>query len=321
MQKLVLVLLAVGSLTGCARRLNDPQEVLGQSYVHRYGVPVAADNWTAQGESGKVVSTLKNGVVVSRSYNQGVLEGDTTYTYPHSDLIASVETYSQGQLLKEMSYYRNGTSSEQTTYVSSDTRLVEGWYDNGSPQKSETYQNELLLKGDYYTLDNQIENHVENSSGTRTRRDRFGNLISIDTINDGLVSLSTTYHSNGTVKSKIPYANGKIDGQLRTFMPAGEPATVETWSQGEQTGITTLFENGEKIAEVPYLNGVKNGVELRYRNGDTVVGRVTWSQDVQHGPNVTTIGDITTTDYFYQGNPVTKAVFEKMTNASLSQIQ
>ena len=67
------------------------------SYRHRYGVEIPYENWQENGSTGQVVTTLKNGVVVKKNYVQGILDGDTFYTFPHSEKIEKVETYHNNQ--------------------------------------------------------------------------------------------------------------------------------------------------------------------------------------------------------------------------------
>jgi antitoxin component YwqK of YwqJK toxin-antitoxin module len=314
MKNITLILIAATAVTssGCIRRIHDPHEVVDQSYIHRYGVPVEGESWQSQGSTGQVVTTLKSGVVVTRTYDSGVLHGDSTYTFPHSDLTERVETHEANELKKESKYYRNGTPSQETTHLSATSQKVVSWYDNGAPQCSEILENGLIVKGEYYDLTHRPDSRVNDSHGSRTRRDAFGNLEGVDTIVDGQVTVSRTFHQNGAVKEETPYVNGQIDGQLKTYLPDGVPVTIETWTQGERTGITRVFENGELSAEVPYVRGVKEGIEKRYRNGKIVVSEIAWSQDNRHGPTSSYIGEVTKTDYFFQGNPVSRTVFEKM---------
>jgi antitoxin component YwqK of YwqJK toxin-antitoxin module len=319
MNKSILFFCVTGVFfSGCARQVHGPYEVVDESYMHRYGVPLQPSDWAERGESGNVVTTLKNGVVITRGYANGSLEGETTYTYPHSDLIEKVETYSQDKIVKEMHYYKNGTLSMQISYQPSNTRQIFCWYDNGAPQSSELCLNDLLLKGEYFTLTYQLDSHVENSQGVRTRRDPLGNLIGTDSIEGGVVSLTRAFYANGAVQQEIPYVQGEIQGELNIFLPSGEPFAIENWVAGQKTGIATFFENGERVSEIPYVGGVKDGIEKRYRDGEIVVERISWVQDVRHGPTTTTVGGITTIDFYYHGKQVTKSVFEKMTNGMMS---
>lgn len=315
MKKLLIpALLASFVLSGCQRHFTQPYEVVDESYLHRYGVAIPKQDWSAQGETGKVVSTLKNGVVVTKSYVKGVLEGDTTYTYPHSDLIESTETYSNGKVVKVINFYRNGAKSQETTFPNDTQRKVISYFDNGAVSADELYDGDLLTTGNYYSFTGTTETKVENGKGQRTNRDAFGNLASVDHVEKGAITSSKTFYPNGSVEKYTPYVGGKVSGEVRTFLPGGEPSTVEVWNQGERTGITVIFENGEKVASIPYLRGVKDGIERRYKNGETVVEEISWVQDVKHGPSVTRINGITKTDYYLQGTQVTQSTFEKMTN-------
>jgi antitoxin component YwqK of YwqJK toxin-antitoxin module len=319
MKKLVFFCaMGAAAFVSCARQADSPYEVIDESYTHPYGVSLPAADWSERGESGQVVTTLKNGVVITKTYADGVLEGETTYTYPHSDLIERVETFSEGKLVKAEQFYRNGTRSLQIVYQPSNTRQVFAWYDNASPQSSETFVNDLLIKGEYLNLGQQVDSRVDNSQGQRNRRDAFGSLIGVDTIDGGLVILTKTFYPNGAIRQMIPYLQGNIHGQAKMFLPGGEPLKFETWVNGQLTGITAFYENGEKVSEVPFVNGVKDGIEKRYRDGKIVVEEICWVKNQRHGPTTTTIGGVSKTDFYYHDKLVTKSAFEKMTSGAIS---
>lgn len=315
MNKIALVFIA-GSLVleGCVRRIHNPHEVIDQTYIHPYGVPIEEDTWQSQGASGQVVSTLKSGILVTKTFAGGVLEGETTYTFPHSELIEKREFYAGNILQKETHFHRNGTPSYQIDYTSPTSQTILTWYDNGATQSSEILENERITKGEYFDLTHRPDSRIDNGNGFRTRRDAFGNMVGVDSVVDGEVMLTKTFHQNGAVKEEIPYEKGKIEGQVKTYLPDGVPVSIESWVKGQKTGVTRLFENGEMVAEVPYIKGVKEGIEKRYRNGKILVAEISWVDDQIHGPYISKIGEVTKIDYFYQGNSVSKSVYEKMTN-------
>lgn len=305
---LALTLAAVS----CNRSGNPNGIVVSQTYVHKYGVEVPQDYWTARGEDGKVVSTLTNGVTVSKSLDHGILEGDTTYTFPHSQTIQKVETYSQNNLVKELVNYTSGKPRQEVVYVSPDVVDVTRWYESGSIQAKEHYEKDDLITGYFYTPKNQQESKVAEGRGVRIQRDEYGQVLSHDNFENGHVTLVTTFHPNGTPKSVAPYINDVIEGLRKTYLPAGEPDTIEAWSNGTQNGLTTVFRNGERYAEVPYIDGVKQGIELRYRDGKDIVEEISWANGVQQGPSKTYIGDIVKTDWYYQGKQITKHAYDNL---------
>lgn len=301
-------------IAGCmSRPQHDPYEVVEQSYVHKYGVPVPSQDWSAKGETGKVVSTLKSGVVVTRAYVNGVLEGETTYTFAHNDALEKVETYNQGQLVKERYFYKSGSPFKEIEHPSENTQIVKAFYEHGAPQFTEVYENELLQKGEYFTQTHTVDSTVDNYNGSRTRRDRFGILVGVDKVESGIVRETKTYHQDGSLQQIIPYKDGIVHGDLKTFYPGGEPESIQVWAYGEQTGPTTYFENGEKVSVQELVRGVKEGTERKYRNGEILVEEIAWSSDVRHGPTTTIINGVAKVDYFYKGQPVTRSAYEKLT--------
>lgn len=305
---LALLLLA----TACSSHRDD--DVVSETYVHRYGVPLPADEWEDRGQQGQVVSARKDGVVVSRTYETGILHGETTYTYPHRDTIEKREFYDQGNVTQEVWNYSNGLPYKQVTHNSPTHQETTVWYENGVPQSQESYQNDKLVAGEYFTPSHVQEGIVDNQNGTRIKRDRFGNLESVDEIKEGSMSQRTTYHPNGTPEAVTPYVQGEPEGQRLTYHPGGEPATIESWKKGEQHGNTAVFQDGERVADVPYVNGQRHGTEYRYRDGEHVAEEVTWVKDVRHGPTQSYVGNTKNTSWYFQGKPVNKQTFDAMSN-------
>lgn len=306
--------------TSCARDCCQDCVVVDETYVHKYGVAVPSNFWDESGKDGSVVSSMADGVVITRSYSQGLLNGNTTYSFPHSSQIEKIEVYNQGTLISTTEYYVDGTRKSE---VSFDTPLgmktISTWYLSGIPRSVETFAGDNLVTAEYFSPTNQRDAFVQNSAGTRLIRDDYGHLLATDTISKGQIKLRTAYHPNGSPKEQVQYKDGLVDGTKKTFHPAGEPATVETWAAGTQQGTTTLYQHGEKYADVPYLNGQKNGTEVRYRDGSTVVQEINWSQDEQHGPTTTYIGDNTKTDWYFRGAPTTKADYDFLVSKPIAR--
>lgn len=318
MRFIICIPFVAGLLTSCQSydTCYQPEEIIvDQSYVHRYGVEIPAEDWKSRGEDGKVVTVLKNGVIQSKNFIGGKLEGETTYTYPHSDIIERRELYINDNLAKTTFYYRAGAPKQELALNKEDgTSNAISWYENGTPQTQEILRGELLISGEYHSPSFLVESKVIDGTGSKTRRDQYGELVAVDTVQNGEIVLTTTYYPNGSPKEMTPFVHGIVQGQLKTFLPGGEPKAIEEWVMGQKTGITTLFENGEKFAEVPYTNGFKNGIEKRFRNQNRLAEEITWINDTQHGPHSTYIADITKTDWFFQGKPVTKTAYERMSS-------
>lgn len=300
-------------MAGCNR--SPREEIVCETYVHRYGMPMPAEEWSERGEDGQVTSILSDGVTVTKSYEGGVLHGETLYSFPHKSLIQRKEIYNSGVLGQEMHYQPGGVPCKQIVYNSPVNKTVVTWYDNGSPQSKEDYEQDLLVNGEYLTYNNVHEAFITNYKGTRVVRDQYGDMEYIDDVENGLIQKRTAYHSNGAPKAITSYENGVPQGERRTYFPGGEPATIEQWRNGCQHGPTEVYENGEKSALVPYLDGQKHGYEQRYReDGTTVYQQVSWIKGTQHGPTYTYVGDTKNTDWYYQGRQVNKQTFDAMRN-------
>lgn len=300
-------------LSGCTSKSSE--DVVCETYVHRYGVELDSNDWSSRGQDGQVVSTMKDGCVVARNYEGGVLHGETTYSYPHRSTIQKKEVYTKGALTEESWNYSNGIPSKQVTHNSPTSQSHVVWYDNGVPQSKEQYENNTLSQGEYYTPLNAQESSVNNGNGMRTRRDAYGALQSVDEIQNGQMTVRNTFHSNGNPEAITPYENDVVHGERKTFLPGGEPNTVETWNKGIQHGPTTVFENGERYANVPYVNGVKHGVENRFKeDGITPAEDINWVKGARHGPSYGYIGNTIKTDWYFEDKQVNKATYDALSN-------
>ncbi len=308
---ILTLITASALLSSCQQHCND--EFVCETYVHRYGVPLAPQDWTDRGQDGQVISTRKDGVVVTTTYEAGLLEGETTYTFPHRDTIAKRCIYLHGHLIQEIDYYSNGVPQKQITY-DFPVESVVNWYENGAPQSKEKYVQGLLIEGEYLNLEQQTESSVADQNGKRTLYNSYGQLVSIDEIQDGQMVVRRTYHANGTPASFTPYVNGCIEGERLTFAMGGEPATVENWSNNLQHGNTEIFENGEKIADQPYYCGQLHGIERRYREGHYLVQENRWEQGQKHGACHNHFNEKTQTEWFFRGRQVNRGTYEALCN-------
>ncbi|MFA6914814.1 MAG: hypothetical protein WC222_00315 [Parachlamydiales bacterium] len=304
------------TLASCnSRNCYDPcQEVIEQKYVHKYGIEIAPEDWEERGQCGQVISTRKDGTTVAEYYDNGVLHGDCTYSFPHSSTVARKESYDFGALMAETAYYRSGGSRQEVKPTGAKGKEVTSWYESGVPKSKESFDNDILVEGEYYNAEHTVEGRVHEGNGTRIQRDAYGQLIARELIQNGEIAQITTFHSNGNPKEVIPLLKGTRHGTVQTFLPDGEPSRVEEWTNGIQNGTTITFENAEVVSKVPYTNGVPNGIEERYRDGNVLAVRITWVAGNKHGPTYHYAGSNVTTDWFFQNKPVSESDYDILTN-------
>jgi antitoxin component YwqK of YwqJK toxin-antitoxin module len=295
-------------LTACQQHL--PPECIEKSYIHRYGVVVEPDYWNNAGRNGQVVSTLRDGAVLTQTFNNGILHGESCCTFPHSSQLQKREMFAHDQLVSCTTYSLDGLPLQTTNYTTPESWTVTTWYEHGQPSSIERFDRNMLIDGEYYNMRNEKDSWISNGNGDRYTRDRHGFLISVDSFRSGELAYSTTYHPNGVPKEITPYAGGKIHGDRKTYYPGGEPQSIEPWHFDRQQGTTVLFQNGERFAEVPYLAGKKSGIERRFRDGSIVTQEISWHDDKMHGPTYTYVGDSFQTDWFYRGRLTSRSNFE-----------
>lgn len=313
MKKLTILLLtfATCATTSCTRN-NQNCDVVKETYIHKYGVPVTKSDWEDQGKEGKVVALHKDGITVSTSYSKGVTHGPVSYSYPNSSTIHRVETYSHGELIALRENYPSGVPMQEELFEGSELIKLTRWYEDGTPQATEHYNNTFLTVGEYRTPLNVMESRIQDGHGTRICRTNDGELLSKDSIQNGQMIERVTFYSNGDPSTVTPFENGVVHGLRLTFLQGGLPNTVEQWVYGIQDGTTVAYQNGEKSAEIPYEQGKKAGTESRFRDGELLVEEVNWKDDVQHGQRTLYIDGNSRVEWYHHGEIVSRTTYERM---------
>lgn len=299
--------------TGCMRQhAYHSSPVVDTSFVHKYGLEVPQQEWESRGKSGCVVQTLKTGVVVKEEYSDGLLDGLTSYTFPHCEAIDKTFLYEKGVLCQEIFYSPSGIPLCRIDYSADSGKVIARWYESGVPKSLEHYDAAgLLVSGEYFSISNQLEARVIDGEGNHPVRDDYGQLICFEDVSGGLTRLRTTFHQNGTPKEIIELLDGKPHGRRKTFLPGGEPNTDEQWENGLQEGISIEFHNGEKFAAVPYVAGCKSGKEQRWRD-KRLIEEISWQDGQRHGVSYVYITGTPLAEWYYKGTAVTKSAFEEL---------
>lgn len=302
----VLSLCCLGS---CQR---SSQEVVKTSYYHQYGPAVKAAEWKEQGSTGEVSELLSNGVEVRRAYHDGVLQGQTTWSFPYSKVVERFEEYEGGVQVGFGENYSLGAPKWQVDLAPAGKKMFRAWYEDGAPRVVEELQNDLVVEGQYFTDSGELESVVKEGNGLRIERSERGVLLFRDRIVEKEPVVKETFYPNGLVKEVTSYRSLKKDGLSKSFDDAGRPEVVQWWVQGDLSGVSTYFKDGLKVSQVPFQHGKKEGVEVCF-DPDTgaLIEEISWKNDRQHGLHrlYTSTGVIE--EWYVDGKKATKDEFNK----------
>ncbi|HSX12394.1 MAG TPA: hypothetical protein VLF61_02775, partial [Rhabdochlamydiaceae bacterium] len=78
--------------------------IVSERFVHKFGYPVSKQEWMERSYPGQVITTMSNGVTITASYENRLLHGPCTHTYPNSQVVQYFYLYNEGNLVKETSY-------------------------------------------------------------------------------------------------------------------------------------------------------------------------------------------------------------------------
>jgi len=288
------------------------EQVVSERYIHKYGYDVSKEEWETATYPGQVITTLRNGITVTASYEDGMLHGATTYTYPHSHTTESLNIYERGNLVKKTSYNIRGIPFKEEVFLSPSHAKITRWYTSGTPLSVEEYHNTELLEGEYYNKNNEVMQRVAKGTGIRITRDQHEQVIAKETIESGYPVKRETFHSHGIPHTVVPLSGGKIHGEKKVFAPSGEPISSENYRHNVLHGPATYFQNGYRYLEVSYRNGFKHGIERHFVDGETIVEETEWYDGQKHGPSIVYFDGMSKTRFYYNNTPVTKERYREL---------
>lgn len=299
-------------LAGCG---NDPNgnQVISKRYIHKYGYAVSKSEWEANRYPGQVITTLRNGVTITSTYENGVLHGPCTHTHPHSQTVQYFFLYNFGELKKEVVYDSLGMPVREKVQLSPHRHCITMWYGDGSPMSIEDYADEELLDGKYLTLNNEVESRVERGTGLRTKRDQHGVLLSRDHFESGYLTKVETFYASGAPESVTSYKMNKKHGERMVMAQNGDMLAAEEWVEDQLYGKASYFANGKKQTDVYFINGARNGIETHYIDGEQIEQEIHWIHDRRHGPTKFYVSDnVAKTEWYYDGKMVSKKRFDEL---------
>lgn len=297
------------AFTGCQTNSSIDQ-VVSQTYVHKYGFETSEKDWEAREKDGQVVSMLKTGVRVAQTYENGKLHGVTTYSFPHSSVIEKQQIFDEGILLKEQINDAAGMPVREEVYEFDNRIIITLWDDKGVPLSIEEYDGEILVEGKYYTPEHELEAAVAGGNGERIKRDRTGMLISRDEMKDGMMFCKVSYHPNGNIHTISHYDHYQLHGKQTKFTASGKPLMELNWDHNLMDGPKIIYRNGQKIAVIPYLKGKKHGTELHYDDLGFLTAEIEWRDDKKHGKTLLHSEEATDTEWFFKGQSVNADKFK-----------
>lgn len=312
MKKSYLIVFPLIAMTLMSCSDSEKKQIISQRYVHKYGYDVSKEEWKAEVYPGHVLTTLRDGKTITEPYEDGLLHGSKTETYPHSQTIQTLEQYERGNLVKRVSYNIRGVPQKEEVYKAENHVLVTTWYPNGTPKSNEEFRDDILISGQYLNTSNETDSRIENGTGERTVRNQSGDVLAKEVFNNYLLTYVETYYPNNTPHTTTSYENNLLHGEKKEFAMTGEPLSVEYYYKGLKHGLATYYQNGYKYSEVPYVHGLKNGVERHYIDGDIIVEETEYHDGIKQGSSVLYCDGSAKTTWYFENQIVSRAKYEQL---------
>jgi antitoxin component YwqK of YwqJK toxin-antitoxin module len=287
-------------------------EVIGQRFIHKYGYDVPKDDWETKTYPGRVIETHRDGTTLTTHFEDGLMHGERTRTYPHSQTVESREYFTRGTLTKRVLYDVRGIPTKEENHLSPTHVKVISWYSRGTPKSVEEMINGKLAFAEFYNPANETESRIENGIGTKVIRDNYGDLKAKEVFDSFALVQKETFHPNGTPALSEFYKDGLLHGLRSTYTESGDPKSTEFYREGILNGIASYYQNGLKYLEIPYIHGEKEGIERHYIDGSTLAEETEFHDNRRHGPSVIFYDGVPTTTWYYNNEKVSRQRYEEM---------
>ncbi len=306
------ILLSLVGIFSASCMDHHEANVISKRYIHRYGYDVAEREWNSENYPGQVITTKKNGQTIAETYEDGILHGNKTTSYPHSQSVQSVEKYHRGILKSIITYNIKGYPETQKDILSPTHYFTSAWYPSGSPKVKEEFREEVLINGEYFNLTNQKDSFVKNGTGEKCIRNQVGDLLAKEIYSNYDIIYKETFHPNKSTASTAEYKNKELHGTKKSFAITGEPICVENFYHNKKDGQSTYYQNGSKYLEVTFKNNLKDGPERHYVDGQEVIQEIYWKEGRKHGENIIFCDGAPKTSWYYDDTKVSKKQFVEL---------
>ncbi|OGN62222.1 MAG: hypothetical protein A3F09_00590 [Chlamydiae bacterium RIFCSPHIGHO2_12_FULL_49_11] len=311
MKKFVLFI-TIAALSMSCNQNGGQKNVVSQRYIHKYGYDVSPSEWETKKCPGQVLTTFTDGKTIVETFEDGILHGQRTETFPHSQTLRLSEQYERGTLVKRVTYSIRGVPQREEAFKSPTHIIATEWYAFGSPKSREEIQENVILSGEYFNLSNEVESRIQNGTGLRTVHNPSGDILAKEVYNNYECTYIETFYPNNMPKSTASYERGNLQGEKKKFAMTGEPISVEQYVQGKRHGVCTYYQNGCKYLEVPYAYGIRHGIEREYIDGQVLAAESEYQNGERHGTTVVYVDGSAHTSWYYHNDKVTKEMFDDL---------
>lgn len=308
MRSIIFILGAI-TLVSCSKQQHS--DVVAKTFYHKYGFEVAESEWQMRHKNGKVVTELESGITLTETFENGVLNGETTKTFPHSTTIQKKLVYDDGAILKEILYDKEGNPIWQKDFEFEGQIIKTSWNTAGTPLSVEEFKDDKLMEAKYFTSEHEEEASVNNGFGKKIKRNRSGLLLYQEVIEDGIMTKRITYHPNGKIHSESSYKDLQLHGPQKTYSPKDELLSLTHWNEGILDGEKIFFHKGKKSQVISYLNGKKHGLEIHYNKGEPKA-EIQWKHGVRHGSAKFFKDNHTSIKWYFEDQEVTRNQYENL---------
>ncbi len=270
------------------------------------------EKWKADVCPGHILTTLRDGKTITEPYEDGLIHGARTETYPHSQTIQTLEQYEKGRLVKRVSYNIRGVPQREEHFKADTHVIVTTWYPNGTPKSNEEFKDDILINAQYLNTSNETDSRIENGTGERTIRNQNGDILSKEVFNNYLLTYVETYYPNNTPYTTASYEGHLLNGERKEFAMTGEPISVENYYKGLKHGLSTYYQNGYKYSEIPYTQGLKNGIERHYIDGEIIVEETEFHDGIKQGSSILYCDGSARTTWYFENQIVSKSKYEQL---------
>ncbi|MGR3973616.1 MAG: hypothetical protein QRY72_03490 [Candidatus Rhabdochlamydia sp.] len=237
-------------------------------------------SWIFDGES--KVFDANGHLMASILYQQGKLEGVSTYYFPSSHIQSQIP-YHQHEMHGVANFYDDrGALLETTCYEQGLKCGCSSLYDPlGNLESQEYYDRGKLLKGSYFSSQGSLLSQIEQGKGVQSRF-KEGKLVSEIEYDQGEVDgVTKEFDLDQRVYHLYTVKNGIKEGKEWFYYPSLHPKLMMTWRQNRLCGsVHTWYDNGKIESQREFRNHQKQGSSFAWFKEGSLMLMEEYDQDL-----------------------------------------
>lgn len=206
--KSILSHITVALLSLFQESTNNPYQVVREEaiYLQKFGIETDKNTWEIASQIGTIIQRNNvDGITAYHQYQDGLLHGESWYYFPNTFMICIKDIYEEGDLIQRNEFDMDGNIVKKWLKVNEVIWRAESYWEEGTTQSIEYYQDGQLNNGTYYSEDGSVVSSIQNGNGEKKIINKDSIPIYTAQLDNYQITQEQTFDETGTLSMCYTY--------------------------------------------------------------------------------------------------------------------